>query len=317
MRRLFLLFLPTLFMISCQHHEEPLKIDSFKNMTEIPSASGVVVVNNEIWMVGDDSPYLFQFDMNLDLIQKYKISAADSMFNNRVVKSEKADFESLAVFKNDLLILSSGSKVNFRDSIFIFNLEKSQLIRKFNIRTLYNQFLNIGDFDSLQQINIEGFAYAMDHFFILNRGNIGHKNFIFRIEKEEFLRYLSENKIPNIETLIFYLPEIDAFRSGFSGACLSKDGEYLFFTSSVEATNDVYQDGEVLGSFIGRINLNTNQMNYWPLKENDQFVKTKLESISIIEQKTDYVRFICTSDDDDGTSGVYHLTLHFKTDSYE
>lgn len=317
MRHFYLLFLPMLFIIACQHPEEPLTIESFKNLTEIPSASGVEVYDNEIWMVGDDNPFLFQYDKDLNLIQKYKISDADSMINNRVVKTQKADFESLAVFQNNLLILSSGSKTISRDTIFVFNLDKKQLKRKINVRTLYNQFLNIGNFDSLQQVNIEGLAYAKDHFFIINRGNIGHKNIIFKIEKEDFLSYLRESKIPDIETLNFSLPDIDAYESGFSGACFSKDGAYLFFTSSVEATRDVYQDGEVLGSFIGRINLTTNQINYWPLKKNDQFVKTKLESISIIEQKSDYVRLICTSDNDDGTSGVYHLKLNFKTDSYE
>lgn len=311
-RFLFLLF-PILFFLSCTpHREETIKIESFQQLNEIPSASGVEFIDQNIWMVGDDSPYLFQFDLNLNLIQKFKISSLDSMINNRVLKTEKADFESLASDGENLFILSSGSFINRRDTLFIFSLEDFKLQSIINMRPVFDSFRLKGSFKNSEQINIEGLAAIKSGIFILNRGNIINQNNIYYLSYNEIDQFYEKGTVENISFKKYQLPEINGFLSGFSGACINDDETYLYFTSSVEATNDVYQDGEVLGSFIGRIHLESNKLEYWPLTRNNEFIKTKLESISIIEHQTEFIRFVCTSDNDDGSSGVYHLKLNLK-----
>jgi len=315
-RFIYLLFL-TLFVFSCTNNQEDgLVIESFENLQEIPSASGVQVIGEEIWMVGDDSPYLFQFDKNLNLLHKYLISSIGSESERRIDKSIKPDFESIAKIGDSLFILGSGSVKGPRDTLVIFSVNRKEIINKYCVRSLYNQFFYPAE-DTAVQKNIEGLAISKKNIFILTRGNIDGKNDIFQVSIHDFNQYLN-HKI-QLERIIhrFELPKIDKYLSGFSGACLSEDASYLFFTSSVEATQDVYHDGEVLGSFLGRINLRTNEMDYWPVKENNKFVITKLESISIVESNSEFIRFICTSDNDDGSSGVYHLKLNLKPDFYE
>lgn len=316
-RNLLLLFL-SFFILSCTHqNEEALIIESFKKLTEIPSASGIEVVNNEIWMVGDDSPFLFRLDMDLNLINKYSISSVDQIIANRIIKSEKADFESIVYNGEVLLIAGSGSRQISRDTLVKFDLVRQE-VSKVNTRLLFEQFKMLAGFDKDMQINIEGIAGSKGYFYFLNRGNVNANNDVFRLPQEEFDQYLLfGDSVKGIEHFRFDLPSIKNYLSGFSGACISEDEEFLYFTSSVEATTDVYNDGEVLGSFIGEINLITNELRIWPLKEKGRFVKTKLESVSITEHKPEFIRFVCTSDNDDGTSGVYRLKLNLKTDSYE
>lgn len=309
-RNLLILLLP-FFIFSCNtQNENELIIESFVELAEIPSASGVEVVDSEIWMVGDDSPYLFQYDKELNLIEKFKISEADSMVNNRVLKTIKADFESIARKGDSLLILGSGSVKNTRDTLVIFSLNQKNVINKINIRSIFDKYKLIGKADT--EVNFEGLAISSNKIYFFNRGNISDQNDVLIISIDQFDSFLNKKVISDKTIQNFKLPQINDFTSGFSGACLSEDEKYLYFTSSVEATTDVYHDGEVLGSFIGRIELESNEIKFWPLKENNEFVITKLESISIMENTEEFIKFVCTSDNDDGTSGVYQIKLNLK-----
>ncbi len=316
-QKLIGLLLLVTFLSACVNTpKEGLRLESFKHTNVIPSASGVQAIGEEIWMIGDDSPFLFQFDEKLNILNKYRISNVDNKVGNRVLKTDKADFESIARTGDDLYILGSGSITQSRDTLVIFSLKERRVISKHNLRKLYQQFLKIGGSDSVQQINIEGLATSSSKIYFLNRGNIWGHNDIYSLSQKEFSKYLiSGDSIENIQINRYTLPKINGFLSGFSGACLSDNEQYLYFTSSVEATTDVYHDGEVLGSFIGRIKLIDNEIEYWPLKEKGQFTKTKLESISIIEQNIDDIRIICTSDNDDGSSGIHHFRLTLKPES--
>jgi hypothetical protein len=314
-----LLLFPILFF-SCQlvpEEKEVLELQSYQFINDIPSASGVSVVGEEVWMVGDDSPYLYSFDHSLKLLEKFQLSGMVSSSAKRVDKSIKADYESMVKMNNQLFVLGSGSSINSRDTLVVFDLVERKVTAKHNLRPLFNRFLEIGGFDTTQQINIEALATNETDIFFFNRGNIGDKNDIYQILREDFQAYLTGNDSIKIKKRRFKLPQIDGYTSGFSGACFDQQMQYLYFTSSVEATNDVYNDGEVLGSFIGRIDLKSSDLKYWPLKENKQFVKTKLESIAILENTKEFLKFVCTSDNDDGSSGVYHIQLNLKSKSHE
>lgn len=316
-QKLFGLFMLVTFLSACINTaEEGLILESYKHTDDIPSASGVEAIGNELWMIGDDSPFLYQFDQDLKILNKYKISNINKKEGNRILKTDKADFESMARLGDRLFILGSGSKIQSRDTLVIFGMKEKEVLSKYNLRELYKQFLTLGGFDSIQQINIEGLVASSSHMYFLHRGNICGNNDIYRLSIKDFDHYLrSGESVEHIQMHRYTLPKINDFQSGFSGACLSDDEQFLYFTSSVEATNDVYHDGEVLGSFIGRIKLKNNEVEYWPLKEKGQFIKTKLESISIIEQNADDIRIICTSDNDDGYSEIHHFRLTLKTES--
>jgi len=319
MTRVFasLLIILFLFVLSCTSPKKKnISIISHKVITNVPSASGVHFIDGSIWLVGDDAVDVFEMDEDLNIQNQYQISSLRNTKEGRVIKSIKADFESMDFFDSKLLMLGSGSKKISRDTAVLFDLIKREIIIQTNTRLLFNYLMEIGNIDSSVSINIEGLASDSKYFYLLHRGNIDGNNNIYRIDKEELIHYLKTNTLPQVDCYRFKLPEIDGYLSGFSGACISPDEKYLLFTSSVEATNDVYHDGEILGSFIGYISLaGENKMAdlmAWPVKLDQAILKTKLESISVIDQKNDQFKLICVSDNDNGESGVYHLIMNIK-----
>lgn len=317
---LFLLL--TFFLLACQpNRQSGLTIVSEKIIDQLPSASGISYQNGKIWAVGDDANSVFVLNMDYDILEKYTISQLNNLVNGRIEKAIKADFESLAVIDQDVYILGSGSKEISRDTLVIFNMVDKKVEGKYNMRPLYQELLKIGGFDSSMQINIEGLVISEKEVYLLQRGNICGRNDIYQMSRTDFIAYLQTDSLPKIELFRFELPEIDSYKSGFSGACLSSDQQNIIFTSSVEATNDVYHDGEVLGSFIGMIPITGSgamkDMQSWPLLKDGLHYKTKIESVSVIAQDDHCIQLLCASDNDNGKSGFYRINLKLNTHSHD
>lgn len=305
-----------LFMSCARSGEEPVRLISHEIISSVPSASGVYYSNGSIWLVGDDAIDLFRLDEDLQIQDQYQISALSNKKEGRVIKSIKADFESMDFFDSLILMLGSGSKRDSRDTAVLFHVNTKKLIKRANFRSLYNRLMEIGDIDTAVSINIEGLASDNEYFYLLHRGNIDGNNNVYRILKSELLNYMNSQEIPHVDCFKYQLPKIDDYLSGFSGACVSPDGKYLLFTTSVEATTDVYHDGEVLGSFIGYIPLegkkSMTELKAWPLRHKGSLLKTKLEALSVIHQDEEKFELICVSDNDNGESGLYYIHLNIK-----
>lgn len=319
MNRIFVSLFIALFLmlLSCNgSKEEAVLVVSQKIITNVPSASGLHYLNGSIWLVGDDAIEVFEMDEDLQIQNQYQISSIRNKKDGRVLKSIKADFESMDYFDSKLLMLGSGSKIIARDTAVLFDMIQRKIILQSNTRLLFDHLMEIGNIDTSVSINIEGLASDDQYFYLLHRGNIDGNNNIYRIGKKELLHYLKTNDLPKVDCFRFNLPEIEGYLSGFSGACISPDQKYLLFTSSVEATQDVYHDGEVLGSFIGYIPLDgegkMSNLKAWPVQKDEVILKTKLESISVLSQEKDQFKLICVSDNDNGESGVYRLIMNIN-----
>ena len=81
------------------------------------------------------------------------------------------------------------------------------------------------------------------------------------------------------------------------------------FSASMEETINTYDDGEILGSIIGTINLHSNKIVEIQVIENDSFVITKIESLTIIEKLDNEYKIVSSSDNDNGTSEIYTFIL--------
>ena len=65
--------------------------------------------------------------------------------------------------------------------------------------------------------------------------------------------------IPKIKQ--YALPTINGIEAGFTGATAFKNESKIIFTAAVENTDNPYDDGEILGSFIRLIDISHNEMN--------------------------------------------------------
>ena len=81
---------------------------------------------------------------------------------------------------------------------------------------------------------------------------------------------------------------INGIESGFSGATIINDQSVIIFTSSVENTDNAYDDGEILGSFICTIDILDNKISNTDKSVIIPDIETplKVESITIINQIT-------------------------------
>ena len=161
------------------------------------------------------------------------------------------------------------------------------------------------------ETNIEALAIGKQKVFMLQRGN-NDLNLIIIFDLNEFMQYVTKSShiIPQPEIFSFKLPKMKNTIAGFSGVCLLPDESGLLFTASLEATNNAYDDGEILGSYIGQIKFNDfeeNNLNANLVTQNGKVIKTKLEGITIKSETKKSINILCVSDNDDGTSRVFEI----------
>lgn len=316
--RIYWILLMFLFLTSgCNtNNEKSISIQEFIDIEDISAGSGICQTDAGLWVIGDDTPYLHLINEKGEIQEKYLLSGIPSAGQKNYTKSIKPDFEAIDVFNDTLLIIGSGSQKFTRDTAYVFDSRNRKLILKKSLHNLYQKFYLQGDFPMGNSINLEGLANDGKFFYFFQRGNVCGNNRIYRIAKSALLDYLFDKKtsLPEFNSFVFDLPLINDNRSGFSGACYDPKENALFVTISVETTDDVYNDGEILGSFIGKIKIN-NQMNkkleYWPIKEtSEQFIPSKMETLLITENSASKVHFFGLSDNDNGKTGFYQFILH-------
>lgn len=271
-------------------------------LENVPSGSGITKFNDAYYVIGDDSPYLFRLDKAFNTVDKTRLVASNNITNGRIIKSEKPDFESLErIGENEMVIFGSGSKSPERD-IFIRVLFKESIeIEKYDISEFYNQLRSLPILQD-SELNIEATAFFNKQIYLFNR----RKNIIIKCKYKELLSYIKdEGTFPKIEIKEYLLPDIKGVESGFSGATILKNDPKIVFTASAEDTDNAYDDGEILGSLIGMIDITNDslgEISDYCLIPNTQ-VKLKVESVSIEEEiASGKTKVVMVTDDDLGNS---------------
>ncbi len=295
-----------------------------------PSASGVEYWNNSYYAIGDDSPYLFEISPDFTLLDQRVIKEYPIGDNGRIPKAIKPDYEALAITewqgREISLILGSGSKSPTRDFGYLVDMN-SDYIHECILTDLYRSLFESGNFLPEQELNIEGIAIGTENVYFANRGNSG-ANMIFAIEKEELLPYLygETSELPDVEVVKVKLPFVGRYEAGLSGIAFIPETNELAFTASVEATDNAYSDGAILGSFVGvvpekkitrRLSEDSETINSVNLRkncsvliDNERIVPTKVESIIVSEVVPHGYKAMLVSDNDDGTSEFFGITIH-------
>jgi hypothetical protein len=232
----------------------------------LPSASGLEMLGDHYYIVGDDSPYLYRLDKNFRLESQEAIFDTAGFENGRVAKADKADLEGMTLLQHQgkpyLLMMGSGS-ASARRKAYLYNICGDDICREgagvhgartIDVNALYQQLEQKTDTLGGALLNIEGVAAGHGKLYLLQRAIGTGQNVLISYRLSEFIPYLlgeTGAQLPEPELSYFRLPDLNMLQAGFSGAYVYDDK--LFFTASLEDTSDAYADGEVLGSYIGYI----------------------------------------------------------------
>ena len=253
-------------------------------LDSVPGASGVAVHNSNIYIVGDNAPFLFEISLDGKLSEKHQIHSLENYKDQQIIKSLKPDFEAMELIdfnsEKEIIIFGSGSKSPQRDVFKRILPDKNFETKTYEISKFYSYLKNLEILQNFE-LNIEAAAEFEGKIYLFNRG----KNLIFMFNYSKFLKYLNgEGEIPEIEVAEVELPEIKGLFAGFSGATVIPETKMMLITCSVEDTPNAYDDGDVLGSFIGILDLNdlhSRKVRTYLLELKEGVSEVKVESVAV------------------------------------
>jgi hypothetical protein len=264
----------------------------------IGSASGLLYNDNTLLIVGDNSGFLYEYNMDNAHLISYPLMDGAS---ENIAKSEKPDFESLTLYQDTVYIFSSGS-TSKRNTMVEFDLNQKKKIVTNNLVDLYAVMQSFGNINP-EDFNLEGAIYDGQIWYLLNRGNgISNKNTLFSLQAKKLSDEFS------LLSNDYKLPKIKGVRSSFTDAVLLHGK--IYFLATAENTESTYADGEILGSHIGCINLETMKIEFTK-KISDSH---KFEGITVFKDSNKSIEFLLCEDKDTDVleTDIYKLTLDLK-----
>jgi len=259
-------------------------------ITGIGATSGLVYTNNSLYIISDNSSFLYQYEIGNQKLNKIKL------FENsqeNIAKKDKLDFESITLFDNKLFLFGSGSTKK-RDKRFTYNL-KNQEVKEKDLSKLYKK---LREFASLSEdeLNIEGAIIDADNYYFFQRGNGENaKNGLFVYHKTSKELQFTSIKLPKVEDV----------EATFTDAILID--ETVYFLAAAENTTSTYNDGEILGSFIGSFNLKDMELHFiQKIAETNKF-----EGLTLFKNSETELEFLLCEDNDteELVSEIYNLKL--------
>jgi hypothetical protein len=277
---------------------EQLQLEPLYKIIGIGSASGLIYKNDTLWIISDNSGFLYEYQIASKDLKRHALIENPS---ENVLKKDKQDYEAITNFGEDLYIFGSGSTVN-RNSMVHLNASSKKVIGINNLNELYAAMQDLAKLKA-EDFNLEGAIYDGKNWYLINRGNgIANRNIFFRITgkdlKDKFSILFSD----------YMLPELKGVRTSFTDAILVDS--IIYFLATAEDTRSTYDDGEVLGSIIGGIDLKTMQITF-TIKISDS---QKFEGLTLFDQSKEKIEFLLCEDTDTGVleTYIYKLSLYLK-----
>ena len=291
-------------------------IHSEISLPSLPSASGIEIIGDTAYVIGDDSPYLYQLDAaTLAFTSRVPLFAATGFATGRIPKPEKPDLECLVALpwpdgRLGLLLLGSGSLPTRARGWFV-PTEAPQVPETVDLTALYDA-LRV-QLPAGVVLNLEAAATTATELLLFQR-TVGRADaaLLFVLPLTAVLGFLQGNTlVPAVHQLVFELPLIDGCPAGFSGATFV-DGR-LFVSASVENTADAVLDGEVLGSFVGVLDVSAGTAEFARLVWADgRAYLGKVEGLAVRQHLAPgCFELVLVTDDDAGgsTAAVAEISL--------
>lgn len=283
-------------------------------MQNLPSASGIEILDNRMFVISDNTPWLYELDREYVIKDTISIAPKNNLQGEVFDKDTKFDFEGIACFresgKDHLLIFGSGSKSIERNKLVWLTFNDSISSETFDLTGFYQHILKSSQLEK-EDFNLEGVGIVNDKLYLFNRGN----NTIWKFALAEFIDFLNyPHTFPDFTSYEIHLPMHKGVQAGFSGASESKEDSKIIFTASLEDTENWVDDGEVLGSFIGLIELDSLKDNYqptcYPLTTDGEMLKLKVESVAIKSMQGNSYQLLLVTDSDGEGSELLEADLY-------
>lgn len=301
------ILLAIIITTGCNHKMKKSFIVS-KTIAHYPSASGIEMVNNEMYMIGDDANNLLIVDSNFNIIDSIPLY---SFSDKRIPKAVKADLEAMTVLPDgNILLLGSGSLAPYRNTAWIINPKTKS---KDSIRL--DDFFNRLQSSEIKEINIEGIASVDNKIILANRGNKSNPNNYLIITENEFWKSQNDSA--------FHIASLtgtngDTNFNGISGIAYSAMSNQLIMTASTEDTYTTHGDGAIGKSYLWIINdintkLNNNILAIDKKIELDsafaEIKGHKIESVTILKETEQEYHLALAADDDNGSSHLFKIIV--------
>jgi hypothetical protein len=310
----FALFSILLITVACKSKSAmTISIDKQLTLLDIPSASGIENDGESLWVIGDDSPFIFQINKEYLTQNKYAISHGlrTEQLEGTISKDEKKDFEAMTLIdwegKKCLFLFGSGSKSPQRNEGLLVSL-KGSVLETFDLSDFYALVQEKAKLDN-EDFNIEAATILDDKLYLFNRG----KNKLISMKTEHFVDFISGNEESiKIKANTIDLPSLNGVKAGFSGATTDIENKRILFSASVENTSNWVDDGAVYGSYIGAIVPEALQHHYTPecvLLEKDKTLLIKVESLTVIKSSKEQTKIVAVTDSDGSYSELLEVTI--------
>lgn len=277
---------------------EKFTLELLFHIIGIGSASGLIYKDNTLFIIGDNSGFLYEYAFDTKDLKRHPI--LQNPLEN-TPKKDKADFEAITHFDNRLYIFGSGSTEN-RNKMIEVNSENKENTTTTDLTDLYSVMQSFGEIKP-EDFNIEGAIYNGETWFLCNRGNgKSNKNVVFTIQGKNLTNEF------NILSNAYKLPKIKGVRCSFTDAVLVDNK--IYFLATAEDTESTYADGEVFGSIIGSIDIKTMKIDFTK-KITD---KHKFEGLTVFKNTNQTIEFLLCEDKDSDVleTAIYKLTLDKK-----
>ncbi|KFF15957.1 DUF6929 family protein [Flavobacterium hydatis] len=261
----------------------------------IGSASGLIYQDNSLFIIGDNSGYLYEYNIDNSDLKKHEIIANPT---ENIAKNLKPDFESITHHNDTVYIFGSGS-TDQRNKMIEFDLKNKTKIATNNLTDFYAVMQNFSGIKP-EDFNLEGAIFDGENWYLFNRGNgKTNKNAIFTIHGKNLGEEFS------LISVDYKLPKIKGVRSSFTDAILVDNK--IYFLATAEDTKSTYADGEILGSFIGQIDLKTMKIDYTKKIS----TTNKFEGLTLYKKSNNTIEFLLCEDNDTELleTKIYKLTL--------
>lgn len=315
MLRLSTLFLLLSLLSACQESAPAYRLLERGEMVGLPSASGSNWLGERLYVVGDDSPYLFELQRNGQAaIAALLVDSAEAPAQ-KWPKGQKMDFEAVAsgpyLDQEALWIFGSGSKSPQRDVLIVYCPDCPQTLYRYSLLHFYGQLRQSAALDG-EELNIEGAAWIGDEMILLNRQG----NRLLRWSRADFLSLLDPAQ-PFVEpqVSVLRLPAIDQLEATLSGLCYDAAQDRVIFTASVEDNRDPVADGAILGSVLGQFPWSDLAAEWrpqaWVLRDSaDAPLTVKVESVALLAwEGTAAPELILVTDSDGGASEFLRVSI--------